>query len=123
MAKRLGLPSTAPSKDVSDYPLFTSGVSRWLWRIYTQRFTPAGRWFALITAIFAMYGGISLQLQGYVPAAYISIIWTLAALAMLLYRPRARLSAHLPQRICAGETLEVDIDVQQLGRLRGADLI
>jgi uncharacterized protein (DUF58 family) len=123
MATQLRLPPMGPSKDVSDYPLFTSGVSRWLWRIYAQRLTPAGRWFALATAIFSMYGGISLQLQGYVPAGYTAVIWTVAALAMLLYRPRVKLTARCPDRVCAGETIACDIEVQQLRRFGGADLV
>jgi uncharacterized protein (DUF58 family) len=123
MATRLRLPPLGPSKDVSDYPLFTAGVSRWLWRIYAQRLTPAGRWFALATAIFSMYGGISLELQGYVPAGYCAVIWMVAAAAMLLYRPRVKLTARCPDRVCAGETIDCDIEIEQLARFGGADLV
>jgi uncharacterized protein (DUF58 family) len=123
MPRTVPLPPMAPSKDVSYYPLFTAGVSRWLWRIYAQRLTPAGRWFVAVTAVFIGYGGISLELQGYVPAGYCALIWFVAAMAMLLYRPRVTLSAIWPHRVCAGETLQVDVEVQQLGRLRGADLV
>jgi uncharacterized protein (DUF58 family) len=123
MANKLRLPPMGPSKDVSDYPLFTSGVSRWMWRIYAQRLTPAGRWFALATAIFSMYGGISLQLQGYVPAGYTAVIWVWAVAAMLLYRPRVTLNARSPDRVCAGETIECDVEIQQLRRFGGADLV
>jgi uncharacterized protein (DUF58 family) len=112
-----------PSKDVSDYPLFTSGVSRWLWRIYAQRLTSAGRWFLLATAIFSIYGGISLQLQGYVPSGYVIVIWFVAAAGMLLYRPRVKLTVHMADRVCAGELIEVNVAVQQLRRFGGADLV
>ena len=52
MAMRIPLPPLSPAKDHSDYPLFTGNISRWLWRIYSQRLTGAGRWFALATALF-----------------------------------------------------------------------
>jgi uncharacterized protein (DUF58 family) len=123
MATKLRFPPLGPSKDISDYPLFTSGVSRWLWRIYAQRLTPAGRWFALATAIFSMYGGISLQLQGYVPAGYTVIIWSVAAMGTLLYRPRVKLTCRNPDRVCAGETVECDIEIEQLRGFGGADLV
>jgi uncharacterized protein (DUF58 family) len=118
----LRMPPLAPSKDVAQYPLFTSGVSRWIWRIYAQRLTAAGRWFLLATALFSLYGGISLSLQGYVPSGYTAVIWTVAAGAMLIYRPKVSLTARSPERVCAGETIHADIDIVQLGHLRGADL-
>jgi uncharacterized protein (DUF58 family) len=123
MANTLRLPPLAPSKDVADYPMFRSGASRWIWRIYTQRLTSAGRWFLLIAGTFSMYGGISLQIQGYVLAGYAAVIWAIAVAAMIFYRPRARLTVHLPDRVCAGETVRCDIDVQQLRSFGGADLI
>jgi uncharacterized protein (DUF58 family) len=123
MASKLRFPPMGPSKDVSDYPLFTSGASRWMWRIYAQRLTPAGRWFALATAIFSMYGGISLQLQGYVPAGYTAVIWAWAIAAVFLYRPRVKLTARIADRVCAGETLDCDVEIQQMRRFGGADLV
>ncbi|MBV8782153.1 MAG: DUF58 domain-containing protein [Phycisphaerae bacterium] len=123
MPSAVRLPSLSPSKDVSDYPLFTSGVSRWMWRIYAQRLTSAGRWFLVITSVFCMYGGISLQLQGYVPAGYVTMIWFVAGGAMILYRPRIKLSVRMGERVCAGEAVDCQIDVEQLSRMRGADLV
>ena len=115
-------PPLAPSKDIGDHLFLRGGVSRWLWRIYTQRFTSAGRWFLLVSLIFIMYGGASLQLQAYVTAIYILAIWMVAVAGVLAYRPRVRISSSSPPRICAGETLSIDVRVEQLGRLRGADL-
>jgi uncharacterized protein (DUF58 family) len=123
MAMRIPLPPLSPAKDHSDYPLFTGNISRWLWRIYSQRLTGAGRWFAVATALFVGYGGTSLQLQGFVLSAYASALWWVALLAMAVYRPRVRLVARSATRVCAGETLHVDVEVEQLGRLRGADLV
>jgi uncharacterized protein (DUF58 family) len=123
MGFRASLPPLSPTKDPWNYPAFKGGVSRWIWRIYTQRLTPAGRWFALATACFVGYGGASLQLQGHVLAAYASVIWWIAIAALLVYRPRVRLEARHSQRVCAGETIPVDVTVTQLGWLRGADLV
>lgn len=115
-------PPLAPTKDIGDYLFLRGFVSRWLWRIYTQRFTPAGRWFLLVSTIFVLYGGASLQLQAYVAALYAFAIWFTAAAAMVVYRPRARVTCSMPGRIGAGETLVADVRIEQLGRLRGADL-
>jgi uncharacterized protein (DUF58 family) len=119
---RLTLPPTSPAKDVVRHPLLTGPLSRWVWRFYTQRLTRAGRWLTLPTGAFLFYGGISLELQGYVVFSYVMGLWAVAWVAMLIYRPRARLSAAHAPRVCAGETLPVDVDVEQVGRLRGADL-
>jgi uncharacterized protein (DUF58 family) len=116
-------PPLAPTKDIGDYLFLRGAISRWLWRIYTQRFTPAGRWFLLATAIFVVYGGASLQLQAYVAALYAFAIWFVAAAGLLTYRPRCRLTFWLPSRIGAGQTLVADVKVEQRGRLRGADLL
>ncbi len=116
-------PPLAPTKDIGDYLLLRGGISRWLWRIYTQRFTPAGRWFVLISFVFIIYGGASLQLQAYVTAIYILAIWMAATATMLVYRPRTRLTSHLPARVCAGETLIADVRIEQRGFLTGADLM
>jgi uncharacterized protein (DUF58 family) len=116
-------PPLAPTKDIGDYLFLRGAISRWLWRIYTQRFTPAGRWFLLATAIFIVYGGASLQLQAYVAALYAFAIWFVAATALLAYRPRCLLSFRLPLRIGAGETLVADVEIEQRALLRGADLL
>src|SRR3954451_19631705 len=91
--------------------------------MYSQRLTPAGRWFALATALFGAYGGLSLQIQSFVIAAYAQAIWLIALLALFLYRPRVLLRADLAPRVSVGETLPVDVEIKQQGRLRGADLV
>ncbi len=123
MPSRLSFPPLSPSKDPAEYALFSGSLSRWFWRIYTQRLTPAGRWFALVTAMFLSYGGASLQLQGYVLAAYAVAAWGVAGFALLLFRPKVRLEARFSTRICAGETVPVDVEIEQLDRFRGGDLV
>jgi len=124
MARRLSLPPLSPTKNLADNTILQGSISRWLWRVYTQRFTAGGRWFALATAIFVAYGGASLQVQGYVLAGYAAAIWWVAMAAMLLYRPRVAITARSSSRVCAGETIAVDVEIEQrAGRLRGADLV
>src|SRR6476620_10028316 len=123
MARRLSLPPLSPTKNLADNTILHGSISRWLWRVYTQRFTAGGRWFALATAIFVAYGGASLQVQGYVLAGYAAAIWWVAMAAVLLYRPRVAITARSSSRVCAGETIPVDVEIEQrAGRLRGADL-
>src|SRR5436305_12360061 len=123
MATRLSLPPLSPTKDLPNNTILQGSISRWLWRIYTQRLTAGGRWFALATAVFIAYGGASLQVQGYVLAGYAAAIWLVAMMAVLLYRPRVSLSTRSSARVCAGETIPVDVEIEQQGRLRGADLV
>jgi uncharacterized protein (DUF58 family) len=122
MPKPARLPPLSPCKNVGDYLFLRGGISRWLWRIYTQRLTPGGRWFALASLVFFAYGGISLQLQGYVLAGYVIAIWLVGAGAMLVYRPRVKLQAALASRVCAGETITAIVRIEQHGSLGGADL-
>ena len=121
MPRRSRLPPLSPTKDLADYVL-SGRISRWLWRIYTQRLTSAGRWFSLITMFFVAYGGASLQLQGYVIAAYAGAIWIVAIGAMLLYRPRVAIAFRHSPRVSVGEEIQVDVELTLTGRLRGADL-
>ena len=104
------------SADYGDQTLFRSATFRWLWRIYCHRLTSAGRWFLWPSIIFTMYGGVSLRLQGYLVWSYIFGLWAAALLAMWLLRPRVRLTAWQAGRICAGEVLPVDIELEQTGR-------
>lgn len=122
MPKPARFPPLSPSKDIGDYLFLRGGVSRWLWRIYIQRLTPGGRWFALGSFVFIAYGGASLQLQGYVLAGYVMAMWLVAAAAMLFYRPRVRLQTTMASRVCAGQTITVNAQIEQRGLLRGADL-
>jgi uncharacterized protein (DUF58 family) len=124
MSSKTLLPSLSPAKNPADFPLFKGGVSRAVWRLYTQRLTPAGRWFAVATAVFASYGGASnFLIQTYVPAGYVTAIWWIALLALLFYRPRVKLTARLAERTSVGETMPIDIEVTQLSRFHGADLV
>lgn len=116
------MPPLSPTKDPAQYALFSGAISRWMYRIFAQRLTTAGRWFVAVTLVFVAYGGASLQLQGYVLAGYAVALWVVAGGGMLFYRPKVRLTVRMAGRVCAGETLPVDLEVEQVGRLKGADL-
>ena len=123
MGTRLQLPSFSPAKDPAAFPGFKGEVSRAIWRMMTHRLTRAGRWFVIASAVFASYGGATeFELQSYVPAVYVTVLWAVALVIMALYRPRVKLTAQLSQRTSAGETLPVDIEIEHQGRGRGMDL-
>src|SRR5262249_34537870 len=116
MATRLSsvlLPSLSPAKDPAAYPVFKGEVTRYLWRLYSQRLTPAGRWFLLTSLILIGYGGSSLQIQAYVLAGYVTAVWWIALIAVVLYRPLVKLSATMSSRISVDEVLPVDVEIEQ----------
>ena len=120
--KHAQLPPLSGTKDFSEYPVLRSLILRGFWRFFTQRLGEGGRWFLAFTAICAGYGTSSLELQGYVPLSYVAPIWILAGLWALCLRPRVALRAMHADRVCCGEVLPVEIEVEQTGRLTGADL-
>ncbi len=122
MRRRFEFPQALHSRDSTSYPLFQGNISQWFWKVYSQRLTRAGRWFALVTAIFAMYGGVTHELQGFVLAGYVSAMWGVAVAGAVVFRPRATLAVHMGERVCAGEELAVRFEVKQLGKWSGGDL-
>ena len=100
-----------------------TATARLAWQIFTQRLTSAGRWFAIPTIVFGSYGGLSLQVQGYIAFSYFFAFWAIAAAAMLALRPKVKLHALMAPRLCAGQTLPVDVQIEQLGRLSQIDLV
>ena len=115
------LSAFGPTKDIRYHPLFQGLLFPWVWRVWTQRFTRAGHYFAVATLFFFAFGSISLDQQFYVPLTYAFGLWTVAYLGMWLGRPQAALTARHADRAQAGESLPVEIDVTALGR-RGAGL-
>jgi len=110
------------TKDIRYHPLFMGQISRFLWKLMMLTVTRSGRWFLAATLLVAGPASISLDIQPYVLFCYAFGLW-LAALAFhLFYRPQVKLTARHTDRICVGETLAVDVDVEQIGRRTGADL-
>jgi uncharacterized protein (DUF58 family) len=119
---QLNFPSFSPCKDIQDQPVLKTSTARLAWMILTQKLTLAGRWFAIPTLIFAMYGAVSLTIQGYVVFCYLIAFWILAAFGMFFIRPRVRLQAFYAPRVCAGQTMPVDVEVEQLARTSQIEL-
>ena len=84
------------------------------WQFFSERFSPAGRWFALATIAWFLSGINSLDLQAYVPLLYAFAFWILAVLAVFWVRPRVELKAQHIGRVCAGETLPIETEVTYL---------
>ena len=113
------LPSLAeftPTKDVRYHPLFRGLLFPWVWRVWTQRITRAGRYFGWATLLFALFGAAALDQQWYVPFTYAFGLWTVALLAMWQQSPRVRLHSAHADRVTAGETLPVEVDITALRR-------
>ncbi len=123
MSTDVPLPPTSPANDPRDYPMFKGGLSRWAWRIYFQRLTTSGRWFALISMGFVSYSGASLQLQGYVAGAYAAAVWGVAWVAMLFARPKVTAVVRSAERVCAGELLAFNVELTNTSPRRQGELI
>lgn len=108
-----------PTKDIRYHPIFQGLLFPWVWRVYTQRLTRVGHYFLAATFIFMAFSSLSLDQQWYVAFTYAFGLWVVALTAMWRQRPRARLRATHAERISAGETLPVEIEIEALGR-RGA---
>lgn len=109
------------TKELEGHPLFRSSIIRWGWGLWTQWFSEGGRWFLLLSALCFGYGTSSLELQAYIPVLYIGVLWLLALAAALLARPRVALRAQHAQRVCTGELLPVELEIEHRGWLAGGD--
>ncbi|HVF10375.1 MAG TPA: DUF58 domain-containing protein [Abditibacteriaceae bacterium] len=111
-----GWPSTSGSHDAAANAILNSAGLAGPWRFYTERLTVAGRWFLFATGAFLVSGLNSLELQAYVPLVYAFSLWLVALLIVLLSRPRVGLTTHHADRVCAGETLPVEVGIEAQGR-------
>lgn len=110
------------TKDIRYHPLFLGQISRFLWKLMMLTVTRTGRWFIAATLLVALPTSISLTVQPWVVFCYAFGIWLAAFAIHLAYRPRISLTARHGDRIRAGETIPIDVEVTQTGRLAGADL-
>ncbi|HLK59178.1 MAG TPA: DUF58 domain-containing protein [Chthonomonadaceae bacterium] len=115
-------PPSSRAKDITYYPYFKGAISRWGWRFLHYRMTPASRWLLCLTIVYTLFGSNSLEVQLYVPFPYLFWLWMVAIVGAHLYRPRIALTAHHTDRICTGETLPIDLQVQQLRSLAAAEI-
>jgi uncharacterized protein (DUF58 family) len=93
-----------------------------MWQSYLQRITPVGRWLLVPTFFFGLWGATSLDHQVHIAFLYVFSLWLVAAVCLPLARPAVRLTAHVADRIGAGETLTVDLDVTRVGHRRTPDV-
>ena len=110
------LPSMSGAKDTRGHPLFRSVVMRWVWRAYCWRLTQAGRWLVWPTLGFLTYTSASLEFQTFIPLSYVFAVWMVAVFCGVIFRPRARLNIFHAGRVCAGEVLPVEIELENSGR-------
>ncbi len=80
------------------------------------RLTPAGRYLICISILFAAFGSNSMQVQSYIPAAYLLVMWCMAAAFILVSTPRVELKSSYAERVRAGEVLPVNLELTQLRR-------
>jgi hypothetical protein len=88
---------------------FSSTLLRWIWEVYTRRMTRAGRYFLWGTVGFAAYTSTSLDYQSYVTLCFALSMWAVAVLAVIFARPKVALKADHSERVCAGETLQIEV--------------
>jgi uncharacterized protein (DUF58 family) len=109
-------PHVPGTKDIRQHPVFQGSLSRWAWKLYTHRLTRAGRWFLGLTLVMGLTLAPGLDVQFYVPVIYILGVWAVAEAATLLNKPRVRLRARHADRVRAGETLPVEVEVTHVGK-------
>lgn len=116
-----GWPTASGAHDPAYFQTVNSGGLAGPWRFWNERFTSAGRWFFAGTIALFISGVNSLELQSYVPLLYAGSLWLCAGFAYFRSRPRANLRAAHTDRVCAGETLPVEIEVTNAGRKTARD--
>ena len=116
------MPSFSAAKDTRGHSLFRSVVARMLWRLLTWRLTSAGRWMLIPTLFLFAYATTSLTLQAFIPFCYVAALWLFALLAPLFFKPRVKLTVNHADHVIAGETMQVEVEIEQLGTIGGHDL-
>lgn len=102
--------------------IFRYASMRLIWRLYTQRLSQPGRWFLWASLVIISYGTTSLEIQAYVPLSYAFSIWSMALVSAVFFRPRMSLKSEHPVRVCAGEKIKVEVDVEHTGGWGGQGL-
>lgn len=111
-----GIPPLSGTHDAAYYAVLNKTGLVKTWNFLVQRLTVGGRWFAIATLGFFAFGTASLELQSYIPLCYAFCLWGVALLAMWRLAPRAKVLCRHAERICAGETLRIEIEVENRAR-------
>lgn len=110
------------TRDIRGNPYYRGQLSKGVWRFLTHRLTRPGHWFLILWMTLGLVAGITvMEIQTYIPFVYATIFLFMAQIAVYFNKPRIRLTARHADRVFAGETLTVEVDVTQEGRLPGLD--
>jgi uncharacterized protein (DUF58 family) len=115
-------PKDLGTKDINSHPLFRGPLSRIVWRFAMYRLTRAGRLFLPIFILLTVFAGTSLEIQSYIFFVYAAALWAVTLGFVLFFRPNLTLRAQHAERIRAGQILQVEVEVKQIGRRGGIDL-
>lgn len=111
-----GFPPLSGTHDAAYFVLINKTGLVKTWNFLVQRLTIGGRWFALATLGFFAFGTASLELQSYIPLCYAFCLWGASLLTMWWFRPRTKVLLRHAGRVCAGETLPIEIEIDNLSR-------
>jgi uncharacterized protein (DUF58 family) len=108
------------TKDVRGHPLFQGHIARLTWRIWHHRLTRAGRWTLLITFVNILWLGgiISLDSQLIPMVLMWMAFWGVTLLCIIPFQPKVTLQTRHPERVLAGETVSVEVQVRHAGKSR-----
>jgi uncharacterized protein (DUF58 family) len=118
-ASALEIPPDMANKDLGQYLLYEGLLSRFFWGLVFHRLTRAGRWFLFLTFALFLIGGISLEIQAYIPFVYAAALWLVAITLTFFLTPKARISVAHAERIRVGQRLTVEVSVTQTGKRAG----
>ncbi len=122
LSESIEMPSFSAAKDMRGHSVFRSAGARLLWKLLTWRLTSAGRWMLIPTLFLFAYASTSLQLQAFIPFCYVMALWMIALFSPLIFRPRVNLVVRHAQHVFAGETMPVEVEIEQLSVFGGHDL-
>jgi uncharacterized protein (DUF58 family) len=110
------------TKEIRASPLYRGQLSRWVWRFFTHQLTRPGRWFLGLWVLLGMISGVTImEIQTYIPFLYMSAFWLMTQIVVFLNKPRVRVRARHTDRVFAGETMPVEVEVTQESHLPGLD--
>ncbi len=111
-----GVPSASPHHDGRYWVAINKSGLVKTWHFWAHALTPGGRWLFGASVAFFTIGSTSLELQVFVPLCYVAMLWLLALLCRLWFKPRVLFSARFATRVGAHEALPVSISVTCTGK-------
>jgi uncharacterized protein (DUF58 family) len=115
-------PRDLGTKDINSHPLFTGPLSRLFWRFAMYRLTRAGRLFLPFFLLLTTFAATSLEIQSYIFFVYAGALWLVTLGFVVFSTPQVTLRARHADRVRGGATLQVEVEVRQVGKRGGFDL-